>query len=147
MLRHRSFYMMSPDSQHKRLTFKKKERLKSRSTIQALFDINQNLRNYPFKLVWMITPSNNASQVKAGVSVSKRNHRSAVTRNFIKRRMRECYRTNKPELYHSLEGKNVELSFMLIYLSDEIVSFAEFEQKIKQLLFRLSEKVKTNDFL
>ncbi|MGD9991829.1 MAG: ribonuclease P protein component [Salinivirgaceae bacterium] len=139
--------MMSPDSQHKRLTFKKKERLKSRSTIQALFDTNQNLRNYPFKLVWMVVPSSDASLVKAGVSVSKRNHRSAVTRNFIKRRMRECYRTNKSELYQSLEGKNVELSFMLIYLSSEIVPFTEFEQKIKQLLFRLSEKVKTNDFL
>jgi ribonuclease P protein component len=138
---------MSPDSQHKRLTFKKKERLKSRSTIQALFDTNQNLRNYPFKLVWMVVPSSDASLVKAGVSVSKRNHRSAVTRNFIKRRMRECYRTNKSELYQSLEGKNVELSFMLIYLSSEIVPFTEFEQKIKQLLFRLSEKVKTNDFL
>jgi ribonuclease P protein component len=138
---------MSPDSQHKRLTFKKKERLKSRSTIQALFDTNQNLRNYPFKLVWMVVPSSDTSLVKVGVSVSKRNHRSAVTRNFIKRRMRECYRTNKPELYQSLEGKNVELSFMLIYLSSEIVPFTEFEQKIKQLLFRLSEKVKTNDFL
>ena len=147
MLRHRSFYMMSPDSQHKRLTFKKKERLKSRSTIQALFDTNQNLRNYPFKLIWTVVPSSDASLVKAGVSVSKRNPRSAVTGNFIKRRMRECYRTNKFELYQSIEGKNVELSFMLIYLSSEIVPFTEFEQKIKQLLFRLSEKVKTNDFL
>ncbi len=61
--------------------------------------------------------------------------------------MRECYRTNKYELYQLLDGKNVELSFMLIYLSSEIVPFAEFEQKIKQLLFRLSEKLKTNDFL
>ncbi|PKP10692.1 MAG: ribonuclease P protein component [Bacteroidetes bacterium HGW-Bacteroidetes-4] len=144
---HRSFYMMNSDSQHKRLTFKKKERLKSRSTIQALFDTNQNLKNYPFKLVWMIVPSSGTSMVKAGVSVSKRNHRSAVTRNFIKRRMRECYRTNKLDLYQSIDGKNIELSFMLIYLSSEIVPFTEFEQKIKQLLFRLSEKVKTNDFL
>ena len=139
--------MMSPESQHKRLTLKKKERLKSRSSIQALFDTNQNLRNYPFKLVWMIVPTSGTSMVKAGVSVSKRNHRSAVSRNFIKRRMRECYRTNKYELYQLLDGKNVELSFMLIYLSSEIVPFAEFEQKIKQLLFRLSEKLKTNDFL
>ena len=139
--------MMNSDSQHKRLTFKKKERLKSRSTIQALFDTNQNLKNYPFKLVWMIVPSSGTSMVKAGVSVSKRNHRSAVTRNFIKRRMRECYQTNKLDLYQSIDGKNIELSFMLIYLSSEIVPFTEFEQKIKQLLFRLSEKVKTNDFL
>lgn len=143
----RFFYMMSPDNQHNRFTFKKKERLKSRSAIQALFDKNQNFKSYPFKLVWMITPSNDASRIKAGVSVSKRNHRLAVTRNFIKRRMRECYRINKLELTQSLVGKNAELSFMLIYLSDEIVPYTEFEQKIKQLLFRLSEKVKTNDFL
>jgi ribonuclease P protein component len=139
--------MTGTEKHNTRYTFGKKEHLKSRNTIQALFTQNKSIRIYPFKLVWMITETDQKSEVKAGVSVSKRNHRSAVKRNFIKRRMRECYRINKELLYKHLPGKNIEVSFMLLYTANDIVPFSEFETKIKQLINRLGEKLKTNDFL
>jgi len=137
--------MTSTENTFKRFTLKKQERLKSRTTIQMLFTINNTIRVYPFKLVWLVNESDSqALIIKAGVSVSKRNHRLAVTRNLIKRRIRECYRINKHLLYQFLENQKIEVSFMIVYTSNEIIPYNEAEQKIKQLLIRLGEKVKTN---
>jgi ribonuclease P protein component len=124
-----------------RFTFRKHERLKSNATIEALFLQNRSFRTYPFKLVWMVTETDTPFTIKAGFSVSKRNFRSAVDRNYFKRRMRECFRLNKNTLMEKLHSKNIELSFMLIYIGNEAVEFKEFESKIKQLLIRLTEKV------
>jgi ribonuclease P protein component len=123
-----------------RFTFRKHERLKSNLTIDSLFLQNRTFRIYPFKLVWMVTEQNKPFNLKAGFSVSKRNFRSAVDRNFFKRRMRECFRLNKNAIYDKLATKNIELSFMLIYVGTETLDFKEFEIKIKQLLIRLTEK-------
>jgi ribonuclease P protein component len=124
-----------------RFTFRKHERLKSNLTIDSLFLQNRTFRIYPFKLVWMVTEQDKPFTLKVGFSVSKRIFRSAVDRNFFKRRMRECFRLNKNTIYEKLASKNIELSFMLIYVGNETLDFKEFEIKIKQLLIRLSEKV------
>lgn len=135
--------MTAAQETKKNFSFSKKERLKSRSAIQALFTQNRTLRIYPFKLVWITNATETKTQVKVGVSVSKKSHRTAVARNFIKRRMRESYRLNKQLLFDSLKSENIDVSFMLIYLSKEIVPYKEFDQKIKLLLIRLGEKIKT----
>lgn len=123
-----------------KLSFGKNERLKSRATIESLFVQNRHLRIYPFKLVWGIDGCEKF-EVKVGVSVSKKIFRTAVKRNFIKRRMRECYRLNKRLLYHRFPDKNISLAFMLIYVGNEIASYSDFNKKIKQLLIRLGDTV------
>jgi ribonuclease P protein component len=122
------------------LTLKKQDRLKSRKTIQNIFLSNQAVKIYPFKLVW-ISNSNNKFELKMGVSAPKRVFKLAVTRNFIKRRMRECLRLNKSILIDNLSNKDISLSFMLLYTGNKIVSFDEFNAKIKQLLVKLSDTV------
>ncbi len=66
-----------------------------------------------------------------GVSATKRLFKLAVTRNFIKRRMRECLRLNKPVLTE------------VLYIGNKIVPYTEFNTKINQILIRLSEKCNT----
>ncbi|MBI9068078.1 MAG: ribonuclease P protein component [Salinivirgaceae bacterium] len=135
---------MSTPNQPK-LTFGKNERLKSRSTIDSLFIQNNIIRIYPFKLVW-ITNEFDLPHIEVGVSVSKRIFKAAVKRNFIKRRMRECYRLNKMLLYKKIESKNIKISFMLIYVGNNILPYNEFNTKIKQLLIRLGDIIdKEND--
>jgi ribonuclease P protein component len=132
---------MSTQETIQRLTFNKRERLKSRKTIESLFTHNQSLKIYPFKLVWLAEPQSGTESLKMGVSVTKRIFKSAVTRNRIKRRMRECIRLNKHLLVNKIGENDIRLSFMLIYLAPKIVSYSEFDTKIKQLFIRLGDKV------
>lgn len=134
---------MSAKETSQRLIFKKTERLKSRKTIQSLFSQNQQIKIYPFKIVWETEPNNTCLILKMGVSATKRMFRLAVTRNFIKRRMRECLRLNKIVLTEKLSDKNINLSFMLVYIGNKIVPYDEFNTKINQILIRLSEKCNT----
>ena len=127
-----------------KLTFNKHERLKSRSTIESLFVQNKHLRIYPFKLVWLTNP-NDKFHVEVGVSVSKKLHKTAVKRNFIKRRMRECYRLNKLLLFDRFVESNIKVSFMLIYVGADILSYQQFNQKIKQLLIRLGDGIEKEE--
>lgn len=123
------------------LTFNKKERLKSRKTIESLFTQNKSLKIYPFKLVWLAEPYSGTDSLKMGVSVTKRLYKSAVTRNLIKRKIRECIRLNKMLLVNKIGENDIKVSFMIIYLAPKIVSYNEFDTKIKQLLIRLGDKV------
>lgn len=132
---------MLPLDNTRRFTLKKAERLKSRKIIQSLFVQNKHLRIYPFKLVWTIHPSTDNYNLKIGVSVSKRNFKSAVKRNRIKRVMRECLRLNKFILLDKLSDKNKTLSFMLVYTGSEEISYQEFNSKIKHILIRLGDKL------
>lgn len=64
--------------------------------------------------------------VKVAFSVPKRNFKKAVTRNLLKRRMREAYRKNK--IFETgLEGT---CSLMFIYSGNKINPYAEIESKI-----------------
>jgi ribonuclease P protein component len=136
--------MLEKETSH-RLTFKKSERLKSRKIIQALFLSNQQIKLYPFKLVWISEPNNSELVLKMGVSAPKRRFKLAVTRNLIKRKMRECIRLNKPLLTDNITNKKMNLSFMLVYIGKEVVPFSEFETKIKKILVRLNRKYNTFD--
>ncbi len=122
-------------------SFKKNERLKSRSTILSIFTLNKNVRLYPFKIVWLVEPVLNHFTPKIGVSVSKRNYKKAVQRNFIKRRMREVFRLNKQILYSNLNEHNIHLACMIIYTGKEILSYDEMERKIKKLFIRLNRDI------
>ncbi len=124
-----------------RMTLKKEERLKSRKTIQSLFVQNQHLKIYPFKLVWLVEENTRGFSLKISVSVTKRLFKLAVKRNTLKRKMRECIRINKNLIIDKLKDKNITLSFMLIYQTQDVVTFNEFNAKIKQLLIRLGDKI------
>jgi len=126
---------------HKKFTLSKKERLKSRSVIQTLFTLNKTTRIYPFSLVWMDIPNQNESSVNFGVSVSKRNFKTAVMRNLIKRKMREAYRLNKYLLLDQISSLNIKVPMMLIYTGKELIPYNEMELKIKQILLRLAKQL------
>lgn len=125
-----------------RLTFKKRERLKSRKTIESLFVQNKSIKLFPFKLVWLIEANDVELCIKMGVSVSKRQFKTAVKRNLIKRKMRECLRINKSLIQADLLDKKITLSFMIIFMGSEVVPYSDFDIKIKQLLIRLGGSIK-----
>ncbi|MEO1260542.1 MAG: ribonuclease P protein component [Bacteroidota bacterium] len=122
-------------------TFKKKERLKSRKVIERLFSDGQSFGAYPLRLVFlkMEEPAGD-SPVQFTVSVPKRNFKSAVARNRIKRKVREAWRLNKHWLYKKLSKRKVQYAFMVIYSGKEDLSYSEIERAMKNMNMRFVKK-------
>ena len=120
-------------------TFSKKERLKSRKTIDLLFKEGKAINAFPYRAVYMPKQEKSEVLLNAGFVVPKKNIKLAVNRNLMKRRMREAYRLNNKALKLLLENREVGLDVMFIYLGKQISNYQETEEKIKVILTRLTE--------
>jgi ribonuclease P protein component len=122
-----------------RETFDKSERLCSRKTIEALFEDGSIFHNSLFKVVWKKDPDQLPHPARVAFSVSKRGFRHAVTRNLIKRRMREAYRKNKSVLYDHLLAQNIHIVFIVIIKGNTVPDYDTIEKRIKDVVSRLIE--------
>lgn len=123
-----------------RFTFKKAERLTHKILIGKLFSEGKGFICYPFRIVWKEAKLNSEYPAQVAITVSKRSFKKAVTRNLLKRRIREIYRLNKEEFYRELEIRNVSLAFMIVYLPKTILKTSEMEDKLIKALKRLPKE-------
>ncbi len=126
-------------------SFSKSERLKSKLDIQALFESGDSLLVYPLRILWKKSPGSSPLPVKATVSVSKRNFKKAVSRNLLKRRMREAYRLNKTLLTETCRQSDILLNVMIIYIGKEEAQYAAIEKSMLNLLDKVRRKVLITD--
>ncbi len=122
-------------------TFSKEERLSSKKKIDLLFADGKGFNLYPFRAIWIFS-SNEHENLPAQIliSVSKKKIKKAVTRNLIKRRIREGYRKNKSEFYTFLTKNNINCTLALVYIASDIALYKEIEQKIILVLQRLESE-------
>lgn len=119
--------------------FSKKEKLKSQKEIELLFKQGKSINQFPIRLIYKVKAEKNNISINFGVSVPKKKIKLAVNRNLIKRRIREAYRLNNYELKTKLLESEKEINMMMIYSSEQILSFKEIEEKIKVILSRLRD--------
>lgn len=126
-----------------RNTFCKTERLSSKILIGKMFAGGaKSFSVFPLRLVYMeIEEENQSAPVSILISVPKKRFKRAVHRNRIKRQIREAYRKNKHELVQLVGQKEKKFIASFIYLSDQMVSSVELEEKVKVLLARMAEKM------
>lgn len=117
-----------------RYTYNKDEKLKSQKAIEQLFAEGKSVSAYPLRMVYL----DNQSQLKVGVSVSKRNFKLAVHRNRVKRLLREGYRLNKNLL---IDNKLDHYTLMILYISKEMPDFKIIDKKMKALLSKFNDQV------
>ncbi|MEW4922309.1 ribonuclease P protein component [Algibacter sp. 2305UL17-15] len=121
-----------------RHTYPKKEKLKSKKLIDRLFAEGQSVSAYPLRLVYLGTTFDDKVVAKTGVSVSKRNFKTAVDRNRIKRLLREAYRLNKSMFFNNLTTQH---AFMILYIGKDKPTFVQVETSMKRLFEKFSNKV------
>lgn len=118
-------------------TFTREERLKSRKAIGSLFGKGgHSFVAYPLRVVWKESSPYLAamSRVQVLISVPKRNFKTAVARNRIKRQIREAYRLQKQEFYDKVEASDLHISLMISYIAKEALPYAEIAAGVKKLI-------------
>jgi ribonuclease P protein component len=87
--------------------------------------------------VWKTEPLSTLLPAQVAFSVSKRGFRLAVTRNLIKRRMRESYRKNKAALYTHLSGQNIQIVFIVIIKGKTVPEYVTIEKGMIDVIRKL----------
>lgn len=91
---------------------------------------------YPLRVVWKESSPYLAakSRIQILVSVPKRNFKTAVARNLLKRQIREAYRLQKQELYTKVDKLDLHISLMVSYIAKEALPYTEIEAGVKKLI-------------
>jgi ribonuclease P protein component len=140
-------------------TLGKNERLKSRKAIDHLFKEGKAFSVFPFRVVYLLKKSEQQTSysvhpityiaLQTGVTVSKKYFKKAVSRNRIKRLMKEVYRLQKNDLQHELIQKNIQLECFIMYTGNELPEYTLVFDKMTNILKRLQkivhENVETNN--
>ncbi len=127
-------------------TYPKNEKLKSKITIDLLFSKGKSVSKYPLRLVFVESdydiPVDSDQKLKMGVSVSKKNFKHAVDRNYFKRVLRETYRLNKHILIDNLD-KNYAMMFF--YQTKDRLTYEEINTKTIQLFEKFVLQLKNEE--
>ena len=106
--------------------------------IERLFDQGERLKSFPFLLIYEKVEHKGPHPLKVGFSVPKKNIRSAVLRNRIKRLMREAYRTTAPEALKTIPEQFI---LMILYIPSKELEYAKIEAGIVTLMKTFLTKI------
>ncbi len=113
--------------------FPKSEKLKSKKTIELLFQEGKSVSKFPIKVFYL--PIVNYEKTQAGFAVPKRNFKNAVDRNRIKRQLREAYRLQK-HLLKNEDGSRFALFFL--YLGKDKLPYDFIDRGMRKLLEKIN---------
>lgn len=122
-------------------TFRNSEKLKSKKLIEQMFVEGHSVSAFPLRLVYLKTNFDDGTNVKTGVSVSKRKFKHAVDRNRIKRLLREAYRLHKDVYFNNI---TTQYAFMILYIGNDKPTLIQLEVKMKLLFEAFNEAVSKN---
>jgi ribonuclease P protein component len=106
-----------------------------------LFKEGKSIAVFPIRITYKFTDIPQPV-LQAGFSASTRNFKKAVSRNRIKRLMRESYRKQKDVLEQHLATRNYRLALFIIYTGKELPNHELVEEKMTQVLQKLLAQLK-----
>jgi ribonuclease P protein component len=120
-----------------RNSFSKKDRLTGKKSIDRLFKNGKWITGTSLKLVYLPVSYNKNAPVQVLISVSKRNFKSAVKRNLIKRRIRESYRLQKNNVYEKLRAVQKSFYIGILYTNNEVQAYPVIDNELHALMAKL----------
>lgn len=120
---------MKPD-----LRFPRRDRLKSRKSIDALFQSGKRISAGEFRAFYSFrsTPG-----LQIGVGSSSRQFKKAVDRNRIKRLIRESYRLNQHQWKEAMTARGAGMDLFVLFIGKQVPSFDACQQGMMQLLGKI----------
>jgi ribonuclease P protein component len=126
----------------RQFTLHKNERLKKRKEIENLFRNGKTINQAPFRVYYSLTLNADPKEfLQFGVGVSKKFFKKAVSRNRIKRLIREAYRLQKTNLKELLPKHEKSLKVFFIYTGNEMPGYQLVSAKVAVILKRLETEV------
>ncbi len=128
-----------------RFTFCKEERLNNDKIIARLYQSGIVISKYPVRINYLfLTSEEMRSTFRAQVLInaSKRKLKKAVSRNRMKRLLRELYRYRKSLVYDHLQKKDTYMVLSIVYGGTHLLDFWEMERvfdKAMRMLFKAIE--------
>ena len=125
---------------HCKHTYGKAQKLKSVLVFDRVFAEGEKIKSFPI-LARHTTSSFDANvPFQVATTVSKRRFRKAVSRNRIKRLMREAWRLEKHRLETDWTKGDPQVALVLIYVGREIPTFENCADTIRKIVDVLLEK-------
>ena len=131
----------------KRFGFGKKERLKSKKAIEALFTKGKTLSQFPLRVMYVFETVQNEQDaiVQAGVTASKKHFKKAVDRNRIKRLLRECYRLQKLQLIETVKQKKLKAHLFFMFVDKILPEFNAVKEAMNKCLIQLQKAAEKHE--
>lgn len=131
--------------------FPKSERLHKKKAFAYLFEHGHSIRVGVLSCFYALEVPDDLADapVSAAFTVSKRKFKHAVSRNKLKRRMKEAYRLNKSPLLAEIEKLSDQRLIMLfVYQPRHPLPFKAIEKATIKIIRRLQRKLppKSADF-
>lgn len=118
-------------------TFSKNEKLKSKKEISRIFNNGIFFYSDIISIAFVKSLDIGQTKHKIGISVPKKLFKLAVTRNKIKRLIREAYRLNKHSLYKNSTNDDI-YNIMFIYKSKTVLSYNNIQAEIVKILKKVN---------
>ena len=115
--------------------------LKSKITIDSLFETGTRVSSYPFVVFMKECELEEKETFKLVFSAPKRTFRFAYQRNRIKRVMKECIRLNKQPFETYLKEQQKQVAFFLIYANKEEFDYELLQKKTRKLFSKMIKQL------
>lgn len=117
-----------------RQTFGKKQKLKSKITLERTFTEGLKIKAYPIIARYSTSNHEGDFPFQVATTVSKRKFRKAVSRNRIKRLMREAWRLHKHKVEQNWSPDNPKEALIFLYIGNHIPTFEECMNNIGKIV-------------
>lgn len=119
---------------HFRHTYGKDQRLKNVLTIDRVFAEGEKIKAFPILARHTKSTFDAKVPFQVATTVSKRRFRKAVSRNRIKRLMREAWRLEKHRLEENWSKGDNQGALVLIYVGNKIPTFEKCANTISKIV-------------